>query len=105
MSGIHVRTAAVRGSAGALRGVAGGVGQRSGHWLDASFGAALSHGGWESAGALSGCAQAWQRHMETVVKQLHAYADQLDDSADSYDAADAEATRRLQQALTELNAS
>lgn len=104
MPDIHIRTDALRQSATGLRTVAGSVGPSSGHWLDDSYAAALSHGGWESAGALSGCAQAWQDHMDAVVQQLHTYADQLDGSAGSYDAADAEATRRLQQALTDLNA-
>jgi hypothetical protein len=101
---IHIRTDALRQSATGLRTVAGSVGPKAGHWLDDSYAAALSHGGWESAGAVSACAQAWQDHMNTVVQQLHGYADQLDASAGSYDAADAETSRRLQQALTDLDA-
>ncbi|MFF4651431.1 type VII secretion target [Streptomyces sp. NPDC001380] len=104
MPDIHIRPDTLRQSATGLRTVAGGVGPRAGHWLDASFAAALSHGGWESAGALSGCAAAWQDHMKQVVRQLHDHADRLDYSAGSYESADAEATRRLRQALTDLNA-
>ncbi|WP_377271315.1 type VII secretion target [Peterkaempfera sp. SMS 1(5)a] len=104
MPDIQIRPGALRESATGLRTVAGGFGPKAGHWLDDSYGAAASHGGWESAGAVAACAQAWQDHMNAVVQQLHTYADQLNDSADSYDSADAEATRRLQQALTDLNA-
>jgi hypothetical protein len=101
---IHIRTDALRESSNGLRTVADQVGSQSGHWLDQSFATALSHGGWASSGALLGCANAWQNHMSAVVRQLHDYADRLNHSAGSYDAADQEATRRLRQALTDLDA-
>jgi uncharacterized protein YukE len=105
MNDIHVRTDALRQSANGLQDAAEQVGPASGHWLDASFTAAATLAGWESGSALKDCADAWQTHMKSVVDQLHTYAEQLRDSAHSYDAADQEATRRLGAALTDLNAA
>jgi hypothetical protein len=43
--------------------------------------------------------------MKSVVDQLHIYAEQLRDSAHSYDTAEQESTRRIGAALADLRAT
>ncbi|MEV4611187.1 type VII secretion target [Kitasatospora sp. NPDC049258] len=104
MHDIHVRTAGLHSASEAVRTSSTQLGGRTGHWLDGSLTAAAAHGEWWSGPALRECADAWQTHMTSVVQQLHTYADQLRDSAHSYDAAEQEAARRLDQASRDLNA-
>lgn len=105
LNDIHVRTDVLRQSANGLEGTAGQIGPAAGHWLDDSFTAAATLAGWESGPALRACAEAWQTHMTAVVGQLHTYADQLRDSAHSYDTAEQESVRRLGAALADLHST
>ncbi|WP_031078771.1 type VII secretion target [Streptomyces sp. NRRL WC-3742] len=76
----------------------------AGHWLDNSRTAADGLSAWQSGPALKDCADAWQKHIKSVVDQLHTYSRQLHDSAHSYDKADQEHARRLNSALGDLEA-
>lgn len=105
MNDIHVRTETLRTSAAGLQNTAERIGPAAGHWLDDSFTAAATLSGWESGPALRACAEAWQTHMTAVVGQLHTYADQLRDSAHSYDTAEQESVRRLGAALADLHSA
>ncbi|GAA2748318.1 type VII secretion target [Kitasatospora cinereorecta] len=103
MNDIHIRTAGLHTAAEAVRGSSSQLGTKSGHWLDGSLTAAAKHPGFASGPALRDCADAWQTHMTSVVGQLHTYADQLRDSAHSYDSAEQESVRRLDLASRDLN--
>ncbi|GAA2259692.1 MULTISPECIES: type VII secretion target [Kitasatospora] len=105
MNDIHVLTDTLRQSANGLQNTAEQIGPAAGHWLDNSFTAADTLAGWESGPALKSCADAWQAHMKYVVDQLHTYAEQLRNSAHSYDTAEEEATRRLGAALADLHST
>ncbi|MFE0462049.1 hypothetical protein ACFW1A_22655 [Kitasatospora sp. NPDC058965] len=105
MNDIQIHPDGVRGSARAVRDTADQTGPAAGHWLDSSLAVAGAEPTWQCAGALTRCTNAWQSHLDQIVAQLHTCADQLQQSADSYDAANAEAGRRFQQALADLNAS
>ncbi|CAM5686219.1 type VII secretion target [Kitasatospora aureofaciens] len=101
MNDIHIRTDVLRQSAAGLQAAAAAVGP-AGHWLDTSFTAAATMTAWESGPALKDCATAWQTHMKSALDQLHVYAEQLRNSAHSYDKAEQEAARRLAAAVTDL---
>ncbi|MDH6139260.1 uncharacterized protein YukE [Kitasatospora sp. GP30] len=105
MNDISVHPGTLRTSADGLQTTAGQVGPAAGHWLDASATAAASMAGWQSGPALKDCADNWQTHIKSIVDQLHTYAGQLRDSAQSYDAAEQEANRRITEALTDLNST
>ncbi|WP_327070236.1 type VII secretion target [Kitasatospora sp. NBC_01302] len=105
MNDISVHPATLRSSANGVQGATGQVGAASGHWLDASSTAAAALTGWQSGSTLKGCTDAWQTHIASIVDQLNVYAGQLSDSAQSYDAAEQEAHRRIAAALTDLNAT
>ncbi|WP_035841002.1 type VII secretion target [Kitasatospora azatica] len=105
MNDIQIHPDGVRGSAKAVQDTADQTGPAAGHWLDASLTVAQAEPVWQSAGALTRCTNAWQSHLDQIVGQLQACADQLKQSADSYDAANHEAANRFVQALTDLTAS
>ncbi|TQF02305.1 hypothetical protein E6W39_08480 [Kitasatospora acidiphila] len=100
MNDINIHPDNVRASAGAIQDAAGQTGI---HHLDDSFTVAAADSSWQTAGAVTRCATAWQGRLTTVTTQLQQYADQLKQSADSYDAANTEAVQRLQQAFAQLN--
>ncbi|GAA1262664.1 hypothetical protein GCM10009665_60390 [Kitasatospora nipponensis] len=104
MNDINVRPEGLRTTSASVRTTSGQLAPKAGHWLDASFAAQAPYTGWESAGALNDAANAWQTHIASVVQQLQTYADQIDQSANAYDAVNQEATRRFNQALSDLNA-
>jgi uncharacterized protein YukE len=105
MNDIRIHPDGVRGSAKAVQDTADQTGPAAGHWLDTSLTVAQAEPAWQSAGALTRCTNAWQSRLDQIVGQLHTCADQLNQSADSYDAANTAAAHRFQQALTDLNAS
>ncbi|MDH6145881.1 MULTISPECIES: type VII secretion target [Kitasatospora] len=102
MYNISIHPDNVRASATAIQDAAG---QTGGHQLDDSRTVAATNFSWETAGAVTRCATAWQGRLNDLTGQLQQYADQLKQSADSYDAANTEAMNRLQQAFTALNGS
>ncbi len=104
MFDIHIRPEGLHRASGALSTTSAHLGQRSGHWLDGSLSAAAAYPHWEAGPALRECAQAWQAHMASVVQQVQTYAEQLRDSAHSYDAANEEAGRRFDLAAADLDA-
>jgi uncharacterized protein YukE len=103
MYDISVHPDTLRSSASGIQDAAGQTGAAAGHWLDASASAAASLAGWQSGAALKDCADNWQTHIKSIVDQLHVYAGQLRDSAQSYEVTDQEASRRLSAALSDLN--
>ncbi|GAA4871952.1 type VII secretion target [Kitasatospora terrestris] len=102
MYDIHIRPAGLHTAADAVRGTSTRLDAHAGHWLDDSLTAASAHSGFASAPALRECADNWQTHMSAVVQQLHTYADQLRQSAHSYDTAEQESVRRLNLAVGDL---
>jgi hypothetical protein len=105
MHDIQIHPGGVRTTAAAVGTIAGQASPAAGHWLDDSHTVARAQPAWQSASALATCTDNWQTHLSGIVSQLQAYSSQLDQSAACYDAADTEAARRFQLALTDLNAS
>ncbi|MDH6115958.1 type VII secretion target [Kitasatospora sp. GAS204B] len=105
MNDIQVHPDGVRGTARAVRAISDQASPTADHLLDDSLTVAQAQPAWQSSSALTTCATNWQARLNDIVGQLRAYSDQLNQSANSYDAADAEAGRRFQQAVADLNAS
>ncbi|MFE9421807.1 hypothetical protein ACFYNO_02460 [Kitasatospora sp. NPDC006697] len=105
MTDIQIHPDGVRTTASAVSVIGHRAAPAADHLLDDSLAVAKAQPAWQSAAALSTCAGNWQTHLNGIVSQLHTYAAQLNQSADSYDAANAEAASRFQRALNDLNAS
>jgi hypothetical protein len=78
--------------------------RRLSHSLDTSeevYGSHYGHG-WESPVHLKVCAEKWEEHMVSLAKRMGELSEKLRDSADGYDAADAEAESRLRTSLNDL---
>lgn len=73
------------------------------HSLDASIEAAAAHAGWAASDALRGCQQAWSGHLTELVDEIGRTAQKLHNAASMAQQLDAEAARRLNQILHELN--
>ncbi|MDH6117306.1 uncharacterized protein YukE [Kitasatospora sp. GAS204A] len=101
---IQIHPGGVRTTAAAVNTIADQSSPAAGHWLDDSLTVAQAQPAWQSSAALVTCTDNWQAHLNGIVSQLQTYSAQLSQSADSYDAADAEAQRRFAQSLTDLNA-
>ena len=102
MFDIRIRPERLHAVSGALSTTSAHVGEKAGYRLDGSLSAAAAYPDWAAGPALQGCAQAWQTPMASVVQQLQTYAEQLRDSAHSYDAANEEAVRRFDPASCDL---
>lgn len=104
MGDIDVNTARLRSAAADTESLAQQVMKRLGHSLDASEELYGSHygNGWESPLRISICARNWEDHMISLAKRMGELSQKLRESADGYDAADAEAESRLRAGLGDL---
>ncbi|MFF3564379.1 type VII secretion target [Streptomyces sp. NPDC002574] len=99
---VDIDTPAVRRTGDDMEALSRSATGRLGHALDSSQDLPYSAYGWRSAEELRACATAWEDHMVELAKRMNTLAHRLRDSADGYDAADAEAESRLRAGLTEL---
>lgn len=104
MGDIDIRAARVRSAADDTESLSRQVMKRVGHSLDGSDAVYGAHSGngWESPAHLTVCAQKWEEHMTSLAKRMGDLSRRLRESADGYDAADAEAESRLRTGLHDL---
>lgn len=102
MNNVDIDTARVRGTGDDMDALSRATTQRLSHALDSSTDLPYGAYGWASAQALQSCALAWEDHMVALARKMNELSHNLRASADSYDAADAEAQSRLRAGETEL---
>ncbi|MFI5757967.1 hypothetical protein [Streptomyces sp. NPDC051569] len=104
MGDIRINSAGVRGAATDTEALSRQVAKRLANALDGSgdvFGAHYGNG-WTSPAHLKVCAEKWEDHIVALARQMGDLSRKLNESADSYDATDAEADARLRTGLNDL---
>ncbi|GAA1351708.1 type VII secretion target [Streptomyces beijiangensis] len=104
MTDISIETTRVRAAAADTEALSRQVMARLARSLDTSdevYGAHYGNG-WQSPVQLKVCARKWEEHMVGLAKKMGDLSARLRDSADGYDAADAEADSRLRSGLDDL---
>ncbi|WP_438490067.1 hypothetical protein [Streptomyces sp. S186] len=102
MSDVQVDTAKVRGTGEDMKALSSDTQRRMRHALDSTDDVYRDHMFWECGNHLLVCRDTWVDHMVGLAKKMGDLGERLQDSADSYDAADQEAVSRLRAAMTDL---
>ncbi|KQV11671.1 MULTISPECIES: type VII secretion target [unclassified Kitasatospora] len=99
---MNITTSGVRRAGDSMGELSGQTKSRLSGALDSSETAGSLDAGWSSAATLRECAGDWERHMVVLADRMQQLSEQLHSSANSYDAADAEADARMRAAMTDL---
>ncbi|MFC5246104.1 WXG100 family type VII secretion target [Streptomyces nigrescens] len=102
MGDIRVDTAKVRSTGDDMKALSSDTQRRLSHSLDSSQDVYFDAMFWKSGNAVESCRTAWQDHMIELAKKMGELGQRLQDSADSYDAADQEAVARLRAGMQDL---
>ncbi|MFB7630075.1 type VII secretion target [Streptomyces sp. NPDC056149] len=102
VSDVWVNTAKVRGTGEDMKALSSDTQRRMQHALDSTDDVYRDHMFWECGDTLLVCRDTWRDHMVELAKKMGDLGQRLQDSADSYDAADQDAVARLRSAMTDL---
>ncbi len=100
---IDIDPAAVHAVGDSVAALARQASTRVAHCLDTTTVAANAHPGWRVSGAALSCQNAWEVHLGHLVSEIGSIAQMIHAAASAIQQADAEAVRRLHEALTELS--